>query len=103
MVEFQKDTSRFGLAIEWDKALDIVRTSVKNGTFTLPDKEQDYSDAKWKIACFVSDLYTGLSNPEDLEIAEFYQTGAWVKKCQISEQLYRNWQSDVFVNAVYEK
>ena len=103
MITFEKDTSRFGLAIEWEDAVSIVRTAIDNGTFNLPDKEQDYSDAKWKIACFVSALYTGLSKSEDLEIAEFYQTGAWIAKCQIGEQLYRNWQSDKFMDAVYEK
>ena len=102
MVEFQKDTSRFGLAIEWEKALHIVRTAVKNGTFTLPDKE-DYNAAKWQIACFVSALFTGLMDGEDLENAEFYQTGAWIAKCQIGQQLYGDWQSDKFMDAVYEK
>ncbi len=103
MITFEKDTSRFGLAIEWEKALHIVRTAVSNGSFTLPDREVNYKEAKWQVACFVSALYTGLSNPEDLEMAEFYQTGAWIKKCQIGQQLYEDWQSDIFMDAVYEK
>jgi len=103
MINFEKNTNRFPLPIEWEKAVEIVKTAVNNGTFLLPDKEQDYSNAKWQVACFVSALYTGLSNPEDLEMAEFYQTGAWVKKCQIGQQLYADWQSDIFMDAVYEK
>jgi hypothetical protein len=102
MITFEKDTNRLPLPIEWEKAVLIVRTAVNNGTFLLPDKEQDYSDAKWKIACFVSASFTGLWG-EDLENAEFYQTKAWVKKCQIGEQLFSNWQSGIFMDAVYEK
>jgi hypothetical protein len=103
MIKFEKNTNRFPLPIEWEKAVEIVKTAVNNGTFLLPDKEEDYGAAKWQIACFVSALYTGLSNPEELEMAEFYQTGAWIAKCQIGEQLYGDWQSDKFMDAVYEK
>jgi hypothetical protein len=97
------DNSRFGLAIQWQEAVNIVHAAVSKGTFTLPDKQEDYSAAKWQIACFVSALYTGLTDIEDLKTAEFYQTDPWIKKCQIGEQLYGDWQSDIFMDAVYEK